>query len=196
MSLVVPDLEWYARISSEKNTVPRCPFATVKTCPRFYQNLSLLGKAGSTKIDPAEDERLLEFWKKDDLWPRTAEQETSIFGPEGESKYFDNFCPEVTSERFGYFASYLGRYADEIDKDVVHGQLVKGHAVKNDWRWSWASVDPMHYTDCPLYSVLEHRAGNSASASEEDPWYKKPLGIIILGLVISIVGGLILSWFL
>lgn len=133
---------------------PRCPFATVESCPRFYQSLSLLGSAGSTAIESSEDKRLLEKWEKSDLWPKTMEQETIIYG---NSKFFDKFCPEVAFERFGYFVSHLGRYSDEIDHDLAHEKLGKIGAPSEDYRWAWSSVTSMHYTECPLYSVLFYR---------------------------------------
>jgi hypothetical protein len=58
-----PDPAWYTRLSREKSVRPRCPFASVHRCPRFHQSLSLLGGAGSTKIEPKEDQRLLKRWK-------------------------------------------------------------------------------------------------------------------------------------
>ena len=137
---------------------PRCPFATVETCPRFYQSLSLLGSAGSTAIDSSEDKRLLEKWKTNDLWPKTREQETIVYG---NNKFFDKFCPEVAFERFGYFASYLGRYSDELDHDLAHKQLGKIGASSEDYRWAWSSVTAMHFTECPLYSVLLNRQNDT-----------------------------------
>src|SRR6266568_1016308 len=153
------DLKWYTALSAQKNAHPRCPFATAGSCPRFYQSLALLGRAGSTSIEPEEDERLLKKWQKNDLWPKTREQETSILGSENESKLFNHFCPEVSYERFGYFASFLGRYADTLDSELAQERLSREGIPTEDWRWYWASVVSMHYTDCPLYSVLAHRAG-------------------------------------
>ena len=60
MKILIPDLEWYLAISNKNNSSPRCPFATIESCPRFYQSLSLLGSAGSTSIEKSEDEPLLE----------------------------------------------------------------------------------------------------------------------------------------
>jgi len=97
----IPNREWYANLSRERGVAFRCPFATVESCPRYYQSLSLLGKAGSTKIPEAEDERLLKHWKSSDLWPRTDEQATSLFGTSDNPSIYCNFCPEVTFERLG-----------------------------------------------------------------------------------------------
>jgi hypothetical protein len=192
MEILVPDLEWYLTISKKNNSSPRCPFATVESCPRFYQSLSLLGDAGSTSIDQSEDERLLEKWESSDLWPKTREQETIIYEND---KFFDRFCPEVSYERFGYFASYLGRYSDELDHDLAHKKLGELRASSKDHRWAWSSVTPMHFTECPLYSVLLHRSKNASKKSQkekQDEWYKRPFGMFIIGIAITVIGGLIL----
>ena len=195
MAMTIPDLNWYLAISKKNNGSPRCPFATVESCPRFYQSLSLLGSAGSTSIDQAEDKRLLEKWKSSDLWPKTREQETSI---SGNNKFFDQFCPEVAFERFGYFASYLGRYSDELDHDLAHKKLGEIGASSKDYRWAWSSVAPMHFTECPLYSVLLHRRNSTITSTEKenrDEWYKRPFGMLIIGITITVIGGLLLALF-
>ena len=63
MSVIIPGLQWYLDQSAFKNISPRCQFATVQSCPRFYQSLSLLGNAGSTKIPQKEDKKLLKNGK-------------------------------------------------------------------------------------------------------------------------------------
>jgi len=193
MNIIIPNLEWYLSVSKKMGVLPRCSFATVESCPRFYQSLSLLGSAGSTSIDSAEDQRLFEKWKTSDLWPKTREQETSISGGK---ELFDKFCPEVSFERFGYFASYLGRYSDELDSDLAHKHLGKIGASYEDYRWVWSSITPMHFTECPLYSVLLNRQNgkqDDISNEKHDEWYKLPLGMVIIGVVITVVGGLILA---
>ena len=190
MAIIIPDLNWYISISQHKGGQPRCPFATVWSCPRFYQSLSLLGEAGSTKIAPEEDNKLLKHWQKSDLWPTTSEYATRISGSPGEPHIFSNFCPEVAFDRFGYFASLLARHADEIDIGIVHKALGKERASRNDWRWSWAAVSEIHYTECPLYSILEHRSDTHKAVekkSDEDPWYKKPLGQIVIALISGLI---------
>lgn len=154
IDVIIPNLQWYLGQSTSKGISPRCPFATVKNCPRFYQSLSLLGEAGSTKIPEKEDKKLLKKWKKSPLWPTTDEQATSISGPKGNHKHFWNFCPEVSFERFGLFASHLDRYVDEADVSLAHFYLSKINASPEDWRWSWSNIRPLHYSECPLYSAL------------------------------------------
>jgi len=149
-----PSLDWYTSVSATKGMSPRCPFASVHGCPRYYQSLSLLSKCGSTEIEPAEDEALLTRWSGSDLWPATKEQATAIMGPADEPRHFKNFCPEVSFERFHLFAAELSAYSDEIDRDNAHCSLGRHRAGSEDWRWAWAHVLPLHYSECPLYSPL------------------------------------------
>lgn len=198
-----PNLKWYTGISSEKHVRPRCPYASVRRCPRFYQSLSLLGGAGSTKIEPREDNLLLKRWKKSDLWPSTDEQATSISGEPSNPSIYRNFCPEVAFERFGLFALNFAHYADEIDLGLAHNRLGKMKAPASDWRWAWSSVAPMHYTECPLYSPLDLDAspGRSKGYDQGAPgnvlqvvlraiWYWSPFWrnaamIILIALVLA-----------
>jgi len=196
MGVIIPGLQWYRDQSVFKNISPRCPFATVQSCPRFYQSLSLLGDAGSTKIPEKEDKKLLKKWKGSPLWPVTKEQETSISGWEGNYKHFWNFCPEVSFERFGLFATDLDKHADEIDKDFAHYKLSNINATSDDWRWFWSHIQSQHYSECPLYSVLVHRNKNIEKPPmfiQEEAWYKRPVGMVIIGIIVTVVGGLILA---
>ena len=157
MSIVIPDLAWCLDKSKIQGSSHRCPYATVDSCPRYYQSLALLAKAGRTKIERKEDERLREKHKKSDLWPKTMEQETSISGSKNNYRQLSNYCPEVAFENFGYFATSLASYSDEIDLEHAHERLAETGSAENDWRWHWASIQPQHFTECPLYSVLSHR---------------------------------------
>ncbi len=149
-----PDLQWYIFESKEKGMLPRCPFASAYRCPRYYQSISLLGKAGGTAIDQEEDKRLLERWNTSDLWPIVDEQATSISGSDNRYDIYSKFCPEVLFDRFGWFATFMAEYADEIDRDTAHKQLGSFARKEGDWRWAWAHVTPMHYSVCPLYAPL------------------------------------------
>lgn len=149
------DLGWYTSTSARKGLLPRCPFASVYRCPRYYQSLSLLGEAGSTKLNPGEDRLLREQWERSDLWPVTDEQATWTSGPPGNPGIFSNFCPEVSFERFGMFASDFSTYTDEIDASLAHARLARRGTAAERWRSAWAHVAPMHYSECPLYSPLQ-----------------------------------------
>jgi len=192
-----PNLDWYASISKQHGLSPRCPFASVYRCPRFYQSLSLLGEAGSTKIDPAEDRRLKEGWRKTDLWPVTDEQATSISGPGNEITHFSHFCPEVSFDRFGLFATDLHKYTDEIDIGNAHKVLRKEGASQDDWRWSWWHIVPLHYTECPLYSLIKLEKGRKEVTENQRIWdriTRNPVYVTIglLGSIASIIA----LWFI
>lgn len=155
-----PDMDWYLGISSARHVTPRCPFASVERCPRYFQSIALLGDAGvSTKLPAEEDQRLQKRWEQSDLWPKTGEGSTSTFGDGTSTRGFSNFCPEASYNRFHFFASGLHRYSDEIDSDFAHERLSRTGVPGTDWRWSWAVVTPMHFTECPLYSPLSHSGG-------------------------------------
>lgn len=162
MALSNPNLSWYTEISREKGLLPRCPFASVHRCPRYYQSLSLMGSVGSTKIDPGEEKKLFQKWSRSELWPATDEQATSVGGSPSQPQTFSNFCPEVAFDQLGVFASFLADYADEIDRGAAHSKLNKRGVATDDWRWTWASVIPKHYSECPLYSPLSYDSSKEA----------------------------------
>jgi len=152
----IPDFDWYSAESKRLKLTPRCPFASTGACPRYYQSLSLLGTIGHTPIAEAEETRLLAQWKQSPLWPSTDEQATSVSGPKDRLESLNNFCPEVSFDRFGYFASHLGRHADEIDADSAHHRLRREAAPNNHPSWQWGTIYPSHYSECPLYAPLSH----------------------------------------
>jgi hypothetical protein len=172
---IKPNFDWYSTISSPKNLTPRCPYANVDRCPRYYESLSLLGSAGiTTVLQPYEEKRLLKKWRKSKLWPKVNEHATSVL----DGKNFSHFCPEVSYDFFDLFASELHRYTDEIDTHAAHAQLAKNGVSANNWRWQWAHITPLHYSECRLYSQL---------LSEKDGWlsnflwklYEKTLKVIL-----------------
>ncbi len=157
MTFVYPDLDWYTGISKAENVPPRCPYANVHRCPRYYCSLYLMGNSGiTTKMKPEKMKELDAFWEKTDVLPIVAEHDTDISGYDDKKTGFLNFCPEISFDVFGLFADHLHRYADEIDIDVAHKRLEK-EAYPNDWRWQWASITPLHYLKCPVYSQLISR---------------------------------------
>ena len=190
LSPVTPDLRWYSEISDRRSVSVRCPFAAVETCSRFYQSLSLLGNAGSTKIPSNEDERLLKYWKKSDLWSRTAEQGTAILGADGNPFSFSRFCPETLYDRFGYFVTYLARYSDEIDREAAYPELKEQGTPSGHPRWNWQSAVEQHFTECPIYALISARqkSGPTHSNIQEPPWWRKHLAEIFAAIVVALVG--------
>jgi len=156
MEHIYPDIEWYTAISQRKAGTPRCSFANVHRCPRYYWSYSLLGEHGiTTTLKPEVDNAVRTKWMKSDLWTTLGEEDTGISSIDKETRSFANFCPEVTHQVFGLFASSLSKYADETDRGVAEKWLVEnGRTYSKDWRWNWASVSPMHYMECPTYSLL------------------------------------------
>jgi hypothetical protein len=83
------------------------------------------------------------------------EEDTNISSANEKPLSFINFCPEVTNNVFGLFASSLSKFTDELDREASENWLVRhGKAFAKDWRWNWSSVTPTHYTECPTYSLL------------------------------------------
>lgn len=123
MNIDEPNIEWYLAESRKFGLTPRCPFATVEQCPRYFHSLAMLEKAGFTSISPEEDKRLEEFWSGSDLLPRTSEFETEVISSNSHPYLYSNFCPEISYSGFGLFASMMARFADEIDQDSRHRKL-------------------------------------------------------------------------
>jgi len=169
---VLANIDWYSSVSLQKGILPRCPCANVDRCPRYYESLSLLGSAGiTTAIQPSEEKRLLKKWKKSEHWPKVREHESSIWN----NKDFHNFCPEVAFDVSGLFASELHHYADEIDTHAAHAQLVNERVPASDWRWQWAHITPLHYSECRLYSqLLSTNAGGTDKVDAKEIIDVKP----------------------
>lgn len=155
MPRTVPDSSWYRAKSAEASVDCSCPYANVHKCYRYYASIDMLGKVQIlTSISDEKKSELEEIWKQSDLVPVIAEDETEIGSSEGRSSSFSNFCPEVTYTYFGYYASYIARYVDEIDKDI--GQRVADReGVENDWRYEWGSLTACHFLDCSVYNQVK-----------------------------------------
>jgi hypothetical protein len=159
-----PNMEWYIATSLARNVLPRCPFTTVDKCPRYYQSVLIISRTGrSAELDPDENSRLFNKWKKTDVWPAVEDDFTSASsGGDRTPTDFSTMCPEVSFERFGWFASQLIAYGDESEREAAHRRLaakiedidIVGINPDTDWKWSWRSLSPCHYTECPLYAPL------------------------------------------
>lgn len=190
MSFLIADKQWYRDRGSAESLSMHCPYATVGRCPRYYQSLSLLKETGATSIDKNEDEKLLKKWKKSELWPQIMEHSTSVSCADGKFLGFSNFCPEVSHDRFGIFASSVHSFPDELDQEAMHRYLKEINAPQDDVRWSWSHAEPLHYSECPLYSVLSHKG-----EEKESPWWREHLAKIVVGVVLAIAGGVV-TWIL
>ena len=94
-------------------------------------------------------------WKRSNLGEVRVSKNRRSIGPSGKPSIFSNLCPEVSFDCFGRFVSNFAYHADEIDADIAHRKLAaEVGGTSHDWRWAWSSATPLHYADCPLYSLL------------------------------------------
>jgi len=161
MDTTIPNIDWCRKISISLNVSTRCPFATVNSCPRFYQSLSLSGSSEHTKISQKKDLLLQKKWEKSELWPLVPDQASSVFGSKKRQQSYSKFCPEVSFDSFGYFASELYSYSDEQDLEYGTKMAIRGKISSEHWKYNWSHVTKMHYTDCPLYSPLNQKISNN-----------------------------------
>lgn len=192
----IADKNWYQGISESKGLSLRCPFATADRCPRYYQSLSLFSKTGGTSLSPEDDARLLKKWETSELWPRIDEHATSVSHSGEKLCSISNFCPEVTFDRYGYFCSSLGAYADEMDISYALERLSSEGVSTNDPRWYWAHSYREHFSECPLYSLLSHPIVESKKELREvdvaaPPWWREHLATIVVGVVLALAAAII-----
>lgn len=154
-----PDFDWYAGESGKLRLSPRCPIAHVELCPRYYESTFLLGQEKlTTAISPERNATLEKKWKS--LGSVTGEEGASIWG-DGKHKNLSHFCPEVSYEIYGYFASELTEYPDEEDRDIAYRLYEQGKIKHLDPRWM--QIGPRHYTECREYSIFATFAGGKPS---------------------------------
>lgn len=70
----------------------------------------------------------------------------------------------------------------------MHRYLRNINAPQNDVRWLWNHAEPLHYSECPLYSILSHQGKEG-----EAPWWREHLVKIAVGVFLAIVGGVV-TW--
>jgi len=161
-----PDFVWYAEISS-RQSCRSMPVRISRTLPALLPKPVTAGRSRFYEDRPAEDDRLLHRSRHTDLWPRTDEQQQEFL------VHVRDFCPKVSYDALAILHS-LSRYADEIDSDLAHARLGKMHAPASDWRWRWAHVRPMHFTECPIYSASStRRCQECQSTNQSGPIWKR-----------------------
>lgn len=155
MPPIYPDLAWYSKQSERKGLVGRCPHASIHRCPRYFESTALLARVGiTTQMAQEPHDAAHAKWRAHELTPATSETETSISGGENPNCY-SNFCPEVAYDTFRLFGSTLIRIGDDIDREIAERAIAEDPAPEGkDWRWLWSYVEPLHFSDCPLYAKL------------------------------------------
>jgi hypothetical protein len=161
------NLTWYTSISKERGVSPRCPFASLSRCPRYFFSASLSKHAGTTGLSKEEEGKFERRWRASEFWSQSPETETSVSGSDN-VKSLTRFCPEYIFDIFGVFAESLHPYADSEDKEHTLNMLqCPSGYVSPDWRFTWRNIEERHYTDCPYYSMLSVQMQSSASSDTD-----------------------------
>ncbi len=147
------NFDWYSSESTRANLPPRCPFASIDHCPKYFESLSVLDQGEITaSLNTDDTSRLKEKWKN---WRSPTMEQSSTWAKSARGiMYVSNICPDIGFDIFGHFAAAFHWYGDEIDWDLAQKRLSKSKADAGDPRWKWATVFPEHYTECRLYSIL------------------------------------------
>lgn len=150
------DFAWYSAESRKQKLSPRCPIACAELCPRYFRSLAVLGMKGGAGHVPITEIPKERFASLDRKWkpfePVVLEDAPSTTWFGDERAYISHLCPEVAYDIFGYFASDLYHYADEIDYE----QDLEGYkrdGIIDQFESRWQNVTPRHYTECREYSI-------------------------------------------
>ena len=140
---------------------------------------------------------MLKKWEKSELWPQIREHETSVIHSGERLSQINNFCPEVTYDRYGLFCIDLGTYADEIDQKIAHERLSSSGASPDNPNWLWSYFSEGHYSECPLYSVISQNSlGNGKQQNSiKEPLWRERLSKILVGIVVALAAALFKFWF-
>ncbi|WP_428821388.1 hypothetical protein [Microbulbifer sp. MCCC 1A16149] len=151
-----PNFEWYSKESRSKGVTPRCPYAHPRKCNKYYSSIYLLGELGITTQIPSDIQVVLDdYWKESGLLPLIEEHDPSVTHTDNKLASVSNFCPEVSFNFYGLFATYMHRYVDEIDRGAMIKKLSR-EGGGEDWRCEWMSIRPLHYTECDNFSQLPY----------------------------------------
>lgn len=156
MPPIHPDIEWYSSVSERKGLPGRCPYASIHRCPRYFESVALLSDAGiTTRLSKDVHDATLAKWLAHELAPATSETAASISGGKDPHCY-SNFCPEVAYDTFKLFGTTLIHKTDDpVDRQIAEANIKEDPAPQGKyWRWTWSHVEPLHYSDCPMYAKL------------------------------------------
>jgi hypothetical protein len=156
--MIDPDQKWYLDKSRALGLTARCPHASPFECRRYYYSAYLVAREDLIpKFAEPQAGQLEAFWNNSNNCPIPPAQEPGITRCGGKIDQYTNFCPEVMSDLHKLFARDLFAFPDEIDKDVTHKAL--GHLPgAPSWRWRWAHCEPLHFSECPTYSLLSNES--------------------------------------
>ncbi|NTV05179.1 MAG: hypothetical protein HGA59_01535 [Chlorobiaceae bacterium] len=155
MNDIIPDIVWYTEVSKKCKVTPRCPFAFLELCPQYFRSYDVL-RTIDHQFDIEEDK----YKRLDAKWTEynqlTNDEMQMAHG--SCNSYIVNFCPEITYNAYGYFASYLGKYADHIDEEQNIKILKRKGVIDNHPGFkSWGFIKEKHFTECSFYSLIKTR---------------------------------------
>jgi len=67
MNFINPTLKWYKSISAKYNLPPRCPFANIYKCPKYFDSLCNLEGTGATSMNEQDIKELDKYWEEKKL---------------------------------------------------------------------------------------------------------------------------------
>jgi hypothetical protein len=139
-----PDIKWYKSISESKNLPPRCPFADADKCKCYDESFAVINCPPAKLSQKPADLSSTKFWKS----PTVSHQDEKL-------AEYKNLCPEIAYESLGFFARNFNYYMDERDKEHRAMYLERESIPKGHWLHSCTSLEPLHYSDCRLFSTLK-----------------------------------------
>ena len=156
MSRVVPDKTWWQAEAKKRDALSTCPYASSHKCPRYFESLVLLSQikmiAGITE---SKTDELTSFWNRTSFSSLCDEEVPSVSTKEyGGLSSVSNFCPEVSFKYLNYYADYMHKYVDEIDRDSGT-RIADRDGLPNDWKYTWMSVNPRYYLDCEVFDSVK-----------------------------------------
>ncbi|WP_434931018.1 hypothetical protein ACRWQM_01530 [Shewanella sp. HL-SH5] len=156
MSRIVPDRSWWQAEAKKRNALSTCPYANAHKCPRYFESLVLLSQINMIAgITENKKDELSSFWQRTSF-SSLCDEEVPVVSTNKSGRLLSvsNFCPEVSFKYLKYYADYMQKYVDEVDKDT--GTLIANRDnLPNDWRYAWMSVNPKFYLDCELLDSVE-----------------------------------------
>ena len=159
----VPNFAWYQKQSRALKLPPRCPFASVKLCPRYFRTLWLFGEhAVVERISSGEAMRLEDQLDKSSLFSREFQPQPELTLSNDHTRIigWNDCCPEIAFDAYGVFAA-SGSFMDKGDKKLRHAELKIANVQREDWRWNYFNMTPAHFTECHEYSILTSAAKES-----------------------------------
>jgi len=153
---IIPDKNWIEKESNARNASSLCPYANSHKCPRYYESLVLLSRinmiSGMTSEKVAELET---FWNRTIFSSLCNEEVPSVSTKENKNlSSVAHFCPEVSFKYLGYYADYMHKYIDDIDRGFGIRDAERDR-LENDWKYSWMTVSPKFYLDCEIFNSVK-----------------------------------------